>query len=202
MSSDIRALISRMADELDHYRQLLGDDRREVHALAAEARAALAAEPVGEGPTTAELMSLSAACNSPSVFARAILARWGRPAAPPAPVGEMPEPTCEQISQWINANPLLRPESTGGPAIRVGTDWPAAFGDAVRWGAQFRPAPVVPVAIPGEQWHEDDGACLWWRFPIEEPPWSGDPREDDWPGHHTHFTRIVCPLPQAGEGEG
>lgn len=48
MSNDIRDLLSRMADELDHYRQLLSDDRREVHALAAEARAALAAEPVGE----------------------------------------------------------------------------------------------------------------------------------------------------------
>lgn len=31
-----------MADELDHYRQLLMDDRRETHALATEARAALA----------------------------------------------------------------------------------------------------------------------------------------------------------------
>lgn len=41
MSSDIRALISRMADELDHYRQLLIDDCREVHSLAAEARATL-----------------------------------------------------------------------------------------------------------------------------------------------------------------
>jgi hypothetical protein len=51
VSSDIRDLLSRMADELDHYRQLLNDDRREVHALAAEARAALAAEPVGEGPS-------------------------------------------------------------------------------------------------------------------------------------------------------
>jgi len=48
VSSDIRDLLSRMADELDHYRQLLSDDRREVHALATEARAALAAEPVGE----------------------------------------------------------------------------------------------------------------------------------------------------------
>jgi hypothetical protein len=49
MSNDIRNLLIRMADELDHYRQLLSDDRREVHALAVEARAALA-EPVGEGP--------------------------------------------------------------------------------------------------------------------------------------------------------
>jgi hypothetical protein len=61
------------------------------------------------------------------------------------------------------------------------------------------PTPVVvPVAIPGEQWHEDDGFCLWWLFPIEEPPYSGSPLCDDWPGYHTHFTRISIPLPQAG----
>jgi hypothetical protein len=43
-----------MADELDHYRQLLMDDRRETHALATEARAALAqTEP--EGPSDKEL---------------------------------------------------------------------------------------------------------------------------------------------------
>jgi hypothetical protein len=42
MSTDYRALCARMADELDHYRQLLMDDRRETHALATEARAALA----------------------------------------------------------------------------------------------------------------------------------------------------------------
>jgi len=48
MSSDMHDLLSRMADELDNYRQLLTDDRREVHALATEARAALAAAPEGE----------------------------------------------------------------------------------------------------------------------------------------------------------
>lgn len=40
--TDFRALCARMADELDHYRQLLMDDRRATHALAAEARALLA----------------------------------------------------------------------------------------------------------------------------------------------------------------
>jgi hypothetical protein len=56
MSNDIRNLLIRMADELDHYWQLLSDDRREVHPLAVEARAALAAEPVGEvGELVAEL---------------------------------------------------------------------------------------------------------------------------------------------------
>lgn len=48
--TDLHSLIHRMADELDYYRQLLMDDRREVHALAAEARAALAESL----PTTAE----------------------------------------------------------------------------------------------------------------------------------------------------
>jgi len=46
--TDFRALCARMADELDHYRQLLMDDRRETHALAIEARAALAEQPVGQ----------------------------------------------------------------------------------------------------------------------------------------------------------
>jgi hypothetical protein len=40
--TNFRELCARMADELDHYRQLLMDDRRETHALATEARAALA----------------------------------------------------------------------------------------------------------------------------------------------------------------
>lgn len=43
--TDWRALCARMADELDHYRQLLMDDRRATHALATEARAALEAQP-------------------------------------------------------------------------------------------------------------------------------------------------------------
>ena len=52
---DFKQLITRMADELDHYRQLLMDDRREVHALATEARAALA-QPEPEGPTDEEIL--------------------------------------------------------------------------------------------------------------------------------------------------
>ncbi len=34
--TDYRALCARMADELDHYRQLLMDDRRQLLAIAAE----------------------------------------------------------------------------------------------------------------------------------------------------------------------
>jgi len=86
--TDYRALCSRMADELDHYRQLLMDDRRETHALASEARAALA-QPEPQGPTVMEIIELHdwleaewRANNDgedlPVVdFARAVLARWG-----------------------------------------------------------------------------------------------------------------------------
>jgi hypothetical protein len=55
--TDYRALCARMADELDHYRQLLMDDRRETHALATEARAALA-QPEPVAPTDEEIMEL------------------------------------------------------------------------------------------------------------------------------------------------
>jgi hypothetical protein len=74
-----------MADELDHYRQLLMDDRRETHALAAEARAALA-QPEPQGPTDEELrqlwLDLYAFHDGPTSgdvaeIARAVLACWG-----------------------------------------------------------------------------------------------------------------------------
>ena len=48
--TDYRALCARMADELDRYRQLLMNDRRATHALATEARAALA-QPEPQGAT-------------------------------------------------------------------------------------------------------------------------------------------------------
>lgn len=28
---------------------------------------------------------------------------------------------------------------------------------------------------PFADWHEDDGDVMWWRFPIEEPPFVGTP---------------------------
>jgi hypothetical protein len=112
--TDFRALCARMADELDHYRQLLMDDRRETHALAAEARAALAQpEPQGltdEEPTDQEIEEWADAaaevpleemdpevhgwrrCFKSDEFSetiRAALRRWGRPAIEPQ--GPIPE---------------------------------------------------------------------------------------------------------------
>lgn len=43
------------------------------------------------------------------------------------------------------------------------------------------------------EWGEDYGDCLWWSFPIEEPPYCGTPLDCDFPDHVTHFTRLVIP---------
>lgn len=48
-------------------------------------------------------------------------------------------------------------------------------------------------ARPLEEWHEDLGNQLWWKFPIDEPPYCGHPRDTDWPGYHTHWTPIPLP---------
>jgi hypothetical protein len=37
------------------------------------------------------------------------------------------------------------------------------------------------VARPLADWHDDDGPVLWWRFPVDGPPWIGTPLDDEWP---------------------
>jgi hypothetical protein len=74
---------------------------------------------------------------------------------------------------------------------------------------------------PEHDWHEDDGAVLWWRFPVQEPPHCGTPHDSDWPffedesdrlwwtpihGNEVHeaIERLVAPTPSlsAREREG
>lgn len=82
----------------------------------------------------------------------------------------------------------------------------------------FTPRPI-------SEWHEDIGPVLWWKFPIEEPPYVGTPLDlgqevllqasvpldqtpntqtfagtfmvGGFPGYHTHWTPI--PIPQLPE---
>lgn len=44
------------------------------------------------------------------------------------------------------------------------------------------------VARPLEEWHEDYGDVVWWKFPITEPAMIGNPLDSAWPGYHTHWT--------------
>lgn len=48
---------------------------------------------------------------------------------------------------------------------------------------------------PKKEWHEDDGAVLWWVFPVEEPPYCGTPSNEDFPIYVTHWTRLQVPQP-------
>lgn len=65
------------------------------------------------------------------------------------------------------------------------------------------------------EWNEDVGDVLWWKFPLEEPPYCGTPLDmgqtvevsaravnidklmrftvGGWPGYHTHWTPIEMP---------
>lgn len=73
-------------------------------------------------------------------------------------------------------------------------------------------------AHPLSEWNEKIGPVLWWRFPIDEPPYVGTPLDTGravgiqiigatepflrtkfdvggWPGYHTHWTPIELPEP-------
>ena len=58
---------------------------------------------------------------------------------------------------------------------------------------------VQECARPMEEWGEDYGDVLWWKFPIEEPPYVGSPLDEKWPAYHTHWTPIMIPQPPKGE---
>lgn len=47
---------------------------------------------------------------------------------------------------------------------------------------------------PIEEWDEEEGFCLWWFFPIQEPPYCGSPLCNDFPEYVTHFTKLILPL--------
>lgn len=58
---------------------------------------------------------------------------------------------------------------------------------------------LLTTPLPMAAYHEDMGPVLWWRVPIEEPPYAGTPHDSDWTeDYYTHFT----PLPQVTKPEG
>ena len=58
-----------------------------------------------------------------------------------------------------------------------------------------------PIARPLSEWTPQDGAVLWWDFPVSEPPWCGTPLDDNWPAYKTHWTPIG-PVPEEPEVGG
>lgn len=65
---------------------------------------------------------------------------------------------------------------------------------------------------PIDDWHEDIGDVIWWKFPVNEPPYVGTPLDSEWDDHdydYTHWTplpivwdkhgNIRCPKSETGE---
>jgi hypothetical protein len=109
--------------------------------------------------------------------------------------------TCRNIASTIHS-PEYSPELVQVSSRGIGHIWAESVESFIaqceHCNLEWLVPPGAPeVAIPGEQWHEDDGPKLWWRFPVEEPPYAGTPNDSDWLGLHTHFTRLP-PAPVRG----
>ena len=227
MTPDYRALCAELVDALDNLLalvngecpSLLDGDRGgsgfldiEIDDALTTARTLLA-EPVAEGPTDQELLHLyqvATPCYSVEEykreldFARAVLARWGRPAAAP-----VPEPTDEALANftaWFCRNYpgpdtlIHRPEWHAPKVFRAASDALA------RWG---RPTPQ-PVAVserlPGPvdcTTNPRTGQGQWcWGWVQHDPaPYSGRWRmiRREWLADEaTHWLpAIALPTPEA-----
>lgn len=48
---------------------------------------------------------------------------------------------------------------------------------------------------PLDEWSDDDGCVLWWRLPVEEPPYCGSPNCSTWhEDYYTHWIPLICPM--------
>ena len=167
MADYFRALCARMADELDHCRQLLTDNRRETHALATEARAALAQpEPA---PTDEPLGDLINAwvqeafkkkpygCSHPThayVACKAFEYGKNHASARPHPISvseRMPEPEdCDSEGKcWVECPAFVDDGDHGSiaynPSWKLCRCTPSVVYDDTRWlPANALPTPEAP----------------------------------------------------------
>ena len=119
---------------------------------------------------------------------REALARWGPRAAlaEGAGVGV----TDEELETLVIAIQALVPIVDDGTHLLEAVD----KGRGILRRALHNYGTTHPRPIPVAEWNEDDGDVLWWRLPVEEPPYVGSPLCDDWvPGYYTHFTRLQVP---------
>lgn len=49
---------------------------------------------------------------------------------------------------------------------------------------------------PVSEWSEDFGAVLWWKLPVGEAPYCGEPTWDDWPWDEESGPDAWTPLPE------
>lgn len=62
----------------------------------------------------------------------------------------------------------------------------------------YEETPAVLIAVPKyarhiDEWHEDMGVVLWWRDPVEEPPYVGTPHDGDFDETYKWWSPIDTP---------
>lgn len=72
---------------------------------------------------------------------------------------------------------------------------------------QSKPEQAKPYARPFSEYHEDFGPVLWWRFPIQEPPYCGRDDDSSWPFYSEdepslYWTKLTLPEPPASPQAG
>ena len=82
-----------------------------------------------------------------------------------------------------------------GAVRTIGSMFTTDFIEDIASHLIFHGVTVQECAKPLEEWGEDYGDVLWWKFPIEEPPYVGSPLDENWPAYHTHWTPILMPKP-------
>ena len=154
MTTDLYALLDECAEALDHSLQCLMDDRSLEHPLAVRIRAAQPQQQ--ELPTDAELLDLffehstefgyqgvGITEDDALAFARAALARWGRPAPAPIPVAERwpRQEDCDaEVRCWI-----YMPDIATAPSWRL-----AQPRDIGPFHTHWLPADALPLPGSGE----------------------------------------------------
>lgn len=64
--------------------------------------------------------------------------------------------------------------------------------------ARLRAALEKDPIRPGSEWGDEDGCVLWFDLPIEEPPYCGEPTDENFPWVSTPIEDLHwCPLPEA-----
>jgi hypothetical protein len=133
-------------------------------------------EPQGHGPTDEELDELWADIDGGGAiwawqpYARAVLARWGRPAKP-----EPQGPTDEELHQlWLELNEFHEGPTSGEVAEIAHTA-------LARWSRPaIEPVPLSERPWEREGWCDPIGKCWWWNpatTTLGTPWWSYSPWE-------------------------
>lgn len=87
-------------------------------------------------------------------------------------------------------------------SLTTRTNQIAAISEIWLWASgiscDYRRTPAVLIAVPKyarhiDEWHEVDGPVLWWRDPIEEPPYVGTPDYEDFDETYKWWSPIDTP---------